>query len=199
VVCSGHTITNNSGNTVTGNIYQGCENGNKIGSFTLANGQSKSASDCNQIDIPGYCGVCNPSNCQSPSQPTQKPASTATPAPTKKPTSTPTPTSTLTPSPTGTPKPTATRTPNQPTPTNTPIPINSPTASPQPTQTPTLTPTPTPTSVPNSTPTPVIVFRPPSYVSPIPPVLPQAGINLPVKALTIFGTIVTLLGFLVLL
>lgn len=112
--------------------------------------------------------------------PTIRPSST--PTPTTKPSSTPTPTNT----PTTTPQPTATSTP-LPTATMTPNP--SATTTPQPTAT--NTPLPTSTIVPTQ----VIAQGP----SPTQIILPQAGLDFPVKTLAIIGTIVSLLGFLILL
>jgi len=95
-----------------------------------------------------------------------------------------------------------------PTPTHTPVPTvpGQPTHTPTPTPTPTDTPvpTPTPTNVPGqptNTPAPT---NTPVHVAEIQPsptriTLPDAGVDFPVKALTIVGSIVTLLGFLILL
>lgn len=88
-----------------------------------------------------------------------------------------------TPTPTGTLSPTPT-----PTPTNTPTPTDIP------------TPVPTNTSVPASTPMPTDT---PAYVAegPTPTriILPVVGVDFPAKILTIVGSIITLLGFLILL
>jgi len=123
--------------------------------------------------------------------PTKKPSSTPTPTPTKKPSSTPT--STPTPLPTNTPIPTSTTTP-QPTSTSTPQPTSTP--NPTPTPNPTSTPTPLPTNTPIPTSTPEYIAEGPT---PTRIILPQSGVEFPAQMLTIFGGIVTLLGFLILL
>ncbi|MBU1088608.1 hypothetical protein KKA02_01885, partial [Patescibacteria group bacterium] len=69
-------------------------------------------------------------------------------------------------------------------------PTNTPTGTPQPTSTPTNTPTNTPTD------TPVYIAQGPS---PTRIVLPDAGVDFPTKGLMIFGSIVSLLGLLILL
>lgn len=127
------------------------------------------------------------------STPTNTPTGTLTPTNTPTATSTPTntPTGTLTPTntPTVTPTPTATAT-GTPAPTGTPLP----------TSTPTDIPTPAPTSLPVNTPVPT---NTPVYIAegPTPTriILPVVGVDFPAKALTIVGSIITLLGFLILL
>jgi len=124
-------------------------------------------------------------------EPTDSPASTATPQPTSPPGST------------ATPQPTATSTPR---PTNTPVPL-SPTSTTVPSQ-PTSTPAPTNTSVPLPTLTPVPTsISLGGYIEPTTPpeseptrvVLPQAGVDFPLKGLGLVGIIVTLLGFFIIL
>ena len=139
------------------------------------------------------------SNCTAPTQPVTQsnPTSVPTLTPTKKPSSTPTPTLTPTKIPTSSPVPT-----NTPVPTSTPIPSSTPT----PTSGPTLTPGPssTPTPGPSSTPVPPTNTPIPTSViaegpSPTRIILPESGVEFPSQMLTIFGGIITLLGFLILL
>ncbi|MBU3935641.1 hypothetical protein KJ909_03120, partial [Patescibacteria group bacterium] len=110
---------------------------------------------------------------------------------------------TSSPASTSTPRPTATSTPR---PTNTPMPL-SPTSTPVPGQ-PTSTPAPTNTSVPLPTLTPVPTsISLGGYLEPTAPpeskptriVLPQAGVDFPLKGLGLVGIIVTLLGFFIIL
>ncbi len=166
---------------------------------------SVSAVSCGQIDAcpPGQpssqCGAAAENrqignNCSGTTQtqtsllPTKIPAtatptkiaiSTATPTPTRIPSLTSTPT--LTPSPTTTPAPTST-----PTPT--------------PTTAPALTPTNIPTTTPTLTSQPTATLQPLAQgPSPTRIILPNAGVDFPLKGLTVAGAIVTLLGLLVLL
>lgn len=66
VVCSGNTITNNTQNTITLNSFSGpgttCPFSSPDGQQTLGPGESAQAS-CSQLDAPGFCGVCDDSNC----------------------------------------------------------------------------------------------------------------------------------------
>lgn len=122
-----------------------------------------------------------------PSYPTTPLKPTSTPIPTNTPKLTSTPKPTSTPIPTLTPRPTATLTPG---PTTTPIPTLTPG--------PTITPGPTSTPVPpTNTPIPTTVIA--EGPSPTRIILPQSGVEFPSQMLTIFGGIVTLLGFLILL
>ena len=114
---------------------------------------------------------------------------TATPKP---PTSTPIPPTNTPKVPTNTPKPTATSTPT-PTATGTPKPTNTPT----PTSTPTPTATGTPQPIATNTPTPTEVIA--QGPSPTRIILLESGVEFPSQILTIFGGIITLLGFLILL
>lgn len=119
------------------------------------------------------------------STPTRIPTSTATP--TRNPTNTPVPTSTRTPSPTATPRP-----------DDTPVPTATPTNIPAPTDTP--VPNPTATPVVYSTPQPTATTEPLAQgPSPTRILLPNAGVSFPIQGLTVVGTIISLLGLLVLL
>jgi len=113
----------------------------------------------------------------------------------------PSPTVTSTPGPTVTPGPTSTNTPTATaTPTETPA-----DDSPTPTQTPTDTPVPTSTPTPDlsvtNTPAPTDIPVPTNTIGPSPTriILPNAGVDFPVKALGLVGVIITLFGFLILL
>jgi len=114
--------------------------------------------------------------------------------PPKSPTNTPTATSTPTNTPT--PTPTDVYTTSTPTPTGTLVPTNTPTATSTPTNTP--VPTSTPTGVWLS-PTPTTAVYVTQGPSPTRIILPNAGVNFPLQALTVVGVITTLLGFLILL
>jgi hypothetical protein len=134
--------------------------------------------------------------------PTNTPRPSNTPTGTQPPTLTPTrtPTLTQTPSPTRTPTLTQTPSPTN-TPTNTPTGTYPPTETPTNTSTPTNTNTPTNTTTPRPTSTPRPTNTPKSIaIEPTPTriVLPNAGVDFPAKGLAIVGTIVTLLGFLIL-
>ena len=170
-----------------------------------------------------------PTRTPTPIPPTNTPTRTPTPTatrtptpipPTNTPTRTPTPTATRTPTPTvPTSTPTRTPTPTQ-TPTGTLTPTNTPTRTPTPTQTPTgtLTPTNTPTRTPTPTQTPTGTLTPtaiptntptnrptntPVFIAQVPSptriILPQTAFEFPIQALTIMGTVITLLGLLILL
>jgi hypothetical protein len=89
VNCSGTTITNNTGGSVTIRHFTKNPDANNFtcpltaaggSDTTLAAGQSTSASGCEQIDAVGYCGVCNDAQCNPPQgTPTATQAPTATP------------------------------------------------------------------------------------------------------------------------
>lgn len=148
-----------------------------------------------------------PTGTQPPTQtPTQTPTATKTPTTTPTGTFPPTETPTRTPTLTQTPSPTSSPT-NSPSPTNTQTPTVTPTGTYPPTNTPTNTSTPTNTNTPTNTTTPRPSSTPkptntpkPLAIEPTPTriILPSAGIDFPAKGLAIVGTIVTLLGFLVL-
>ncbi|MDD3998481.1 MAG: hypothetical protein PHR98_00040 [Candidatus Shapirobacteria bacterium] len=133
------------------------------------------------------------------------------------PTNTPVPTATGTPKPTNTPVPTATNIP-KPTATNTPVPTATNTPAPTATGTPKPTNTPVPTATSTPKPTATGTPQPTATNTPIPPtntplptqviaqgpsptriILLESGIEFPSQILTIFGGIITLLGFLILL
>lgn len=132
---------------------------------------------CVRIDFVSHCR--NPdcifeSSCVCPSDPTSTPTLTSTPPPG----STPTATFTPTPPPGSTSTPTATFTP-------TPPPGS------------TSTPTPTNTNTPPPGTTPTIASNP--VATPTRIILPEAGVDLPAKILTVLGTIIALSGLLILL
>ena len=185
-------ITNKSSTTKKVNRYTcpnmtwpeaggGCQENPE--SITLKSGQSAClGSDycgVRQIDAVGggdLCFVSAPRVCITPTTVTKK----STPTPTKAPTSTP-------------------RITNTPTPTgfltSTPIPTSTPTGFL--TSTPPPTSTPTSPSSPTNTPVPTDVLA--QGPSPTRIILPESGIEFPSQILTIVGSIITLLGFLILL
>lgn len=63
--CSGGSFTNNTGRTLTVSRYTrtsgGCPSTQWAGTSTLAPGASVDADDCEQFDVAGFCGYCNPS------------------------------------------------------------------------------------------------------------------------------------------
>lgn len=140
-------------------------------------------------DIWQDCFMSVVDKCSTPTQPLSQVHPTNTPIPT----STPRPSIT----PTITPRPTLTLTP-------TPSPTSTPTLTPTPSSTPTPGPSSTPTPGPTSTPVPPTnTPLPTKYIaegpSPTRIILPESGVEFPSQMLTIFGGIITLLGFLILL
>jgi hypothetical protein len=76
VVCGGNTITNKTNKSFNVSRFIGADSScpfeSPSGEKTLAPYSSLTAS-CEQLEVPGYCGVCDSSACSGPEQPTPPP------------------------------------------------------------------------------------------------------------------------------